>query len=308
MPLYQIKDHNNVKQIKPTPYLKERDLQKLFETNLEELLGVRFIASECTTGDRQRGRIDTLGLDQDGYPTIIEFKKSAKENIINQGLFYLDWLVDHKGDFTLKAQKECGTEAKIDWSRPRVILIAESFSEYDKYAVNRIGANIELWTYRKYGEDLLYLDALFIAAPQPTKGTSTLISTESGEQEPVEDVSIYTIEDHTRKKSQEIIQLFEQLRDGILSLAEEGEIIEKANKTYIGYKHGKNFCEVRPQVEFLRVWLDIQPSDLDDPNHIGRDVSEIGHYGTGLVEIKISNAVELEQVLLLIEQAYKQTI
>jgi RecB family endonuclease NucS len=87
---------------------KERDLQKLFESNLEALLGVRFIASEFTTGDRQRGRIDTLGLDQDGYPTIIEYKKSSKENVINQGLFYLDWLVDHKGDFTLAAQEACG--------------------------------------------------------------------------------------------------------------------------------------------------------------------------------------------------------
>jgi predicted transport protein len=308
MPLYVIKDNNNIKQVKPSSYLKERDLQKLFEVNLEELLGVRFIASEYTTGDRQRGRIDTLGLDQDGYPTIIEFKKSSKENIINQGLFYLDWLVEHKGDFTLKAQKSCGSDVKIDWTRPRVILIAESFSEYDKYAVNRIGANIELWTYRKYGDDLLYLDALFIAAPLPTRGTSVLISTESGEQEPVEETPIYTIEDHTKNKSIEIIHLFERLRDEILALAEVGEITEKTNKMYIGYKHGKNFCEVRPQSKTLLLWLDIQPSEVDDPNHIVRDVSNIGHYGTGLAEIKVSNPVELEQALLLIEQSYKQTI
>jgi predicted transport protein len=308
MPLYQIKNSNVVKQVKPTPYPKERDLQKLFENNLEELLGVRFIASEYTTGDRQRGRIDTLGVDQDDYPTIIEFKKSSKENIINQGLFYLDWLVDHKGDFTLKAQKACGSEVKIDWTRPRLILIAESFSEYDKYAVNRIGANIELWTYRKYGDDLLYLDALFIAAPQPTRGTSVLISTESGEQEPVVEAPIYTIEDHTKNKSTEIIQLFERLREEIFSFAEEGEITEKANKMYIGYKHGKNFCEVRPQSKTLLLWLDIHPSELDDPNHVVRDVSNIGHYGTGLAEIKVSNLAELEQTLLLIEQAYKQTI
>jgi RecB family endonuclease NucS len=80
-------------------------LTKTFEQNLEDLLGVSFIASEVTTGDRQRGRIDTLGIDQDGNPTIVEYKKSAKDNVINQGLFYLDWLVDHKGDFTLLAQK-----------------------------------------------------------------------------------------------------------------------------------------------------------------------------------------------------------
>jgi predicted transport protein len=307
MPLYQIKN-NAVKQVKPTPYQKERELQKLFEANLEELLGVRFIDSEYTTGDRQRGRIDTLGLDQDGYPTIIEFKKSSKENIINQGLFYLDWLVDHKGDFTLKAQKACGAGVKIDWTRPRVILIAESFSEYDKYAVNRIGANIELWTYRKYGNDLIYLDALFIAAPQPIKGTAVLISTESGEQEPVEKTPVYTIEDHTKNRPTEIVQLFEQLREEIFALAEEGEITEKANKNYIGYKHGKNFCEVHLQTKTIQIWVDITMSDLVDPSHLARDVSKIGHHGTGQVEIRLSDTLEIEQVLLLIEQAYKQTI
>ena len=156
MPLYRVSD-GLVSQIKQTSYLKERDLQRLFEDNLEVLFGVRFVASESTTGDRQRGRIDSLGLDQDNYPTIIEYKKSNKENIINQGLFYLDWLVDHKGDFALAVQKALGPEVKIDWSRPRLILVAESFSEYDKYAVNRIGANVELWTYRKYGEDLRYV-------------------------------------------------------------------------------------------------------------------------------------------------------
>ena len=140
----------------------------MFEANLETLLGVRFIATEFTTGDRQRGRIDSLGVDQDGTPVIVEYKKTSNENVINQGLFYLDWLVDHKGDFTLAAQEELGTDIEIDWSSPRLILVAESFSEYDKYAVNRIGANIQLWTYRRYGDDFLFLDSIFaIVSPKP---------------------------------------------------------------------------------------------------------------------------------------------
>jgi predicted transport protein len=311
MPLYLIKENNTVTQVKPSPYNKERDLQKLFEINLEELLDVRFIASEYTTGDRQRGRIDTLGLDKDGYPTIIEFKKSSKENIINQGLFYLDWLVDHRGDFTLIAQKACGSGIKIDWSRPRVILIAESFSEYDKYAVNRIGTNIELWTYRKYGDNLLYLDSLFVAASQPTKGTSVLVPQEPETQNlPGEEVeiTIYTIEDQTRKKSQEIVSLFDLLRERIIGLADDGEIIEKANKIYIGYKHGKNFCEVRLQAKIIQIWLDIPTKDLDDPTHLVRDVSKIGHYGTGNSEIRLSNPNEIESVMHLIDQSFRLTL
>ncbi|MBT3392392.1 MAG: DUF91 domain-containing protein, partial [Chloroflexi bacterium] len=127
MPLYQIQIDEPVSQIKPASFASERELQRLFEANLLQFLGVHFIGSEFTTGDRQRGRIDTLGIDQDGFPTIIEYKKTTKENVINQGLFYLDWLVDHKGDFTLAAQETLGMEIEIDWSAPRLILIAESF-------------------------------------------------------------------------------------------------------------------------------------------------------------------------------------
>jgi RecB family endonuclease NucS len=129
LPLYKCQPNKSVSQIKPASFASERELQRLFEANLPQLLGVRFIASEFTTGDRQRGRIDTLGIDQDGFPTIIEYKKTSKENVINQGLFYLDWLVDHKGDFTLAAQEALGTDIEIDWGSPRLILIAESFLE-----------------------------------------------------------------------------------------------------------------------------------------------------------------------------------
>lgn len=305
MPLYNLNTDKTVSQIKPASFANEREIQKLFETNLSQLLGVRFIASEFTTGDRQRGRIDTLGLDQDGFPTIIEYKKTGKENVINQGLFYLDWLVDHKGDFTLAAQETLGADVQIDWSNPRLILIAESFSDYDKYAVNRIGANIGLWTYRRYGDDLLYLDPIFEANPQPQK------KPEKDEIPKIEEeieTPIYTVEDHLEGKSKASKELFEQLRVQIFGLAEEGEIIEKANKMYISYKHGKNFCEVRIQANALKLWLDVPYQELDDPQKLSRDVSEIGHYGTGQVDLKLTSSKELDYVIDLIEQSYLQTI
>ena len=310
MPLYRINPNKTVSQVVQTAFAKERDLQKLFEANLELLMGVRFIASEFTTGDRQRGRIDTLGLDQDSYPTIIEFKKSSKENVINQGLFYLDWLVDHKGDFTLAAQAAWGADVKIDWSRPRLILIAESFSDYDKYAVNRIGSNIELWTYRKYGDDLLFLDALFITTPLPAKGTLIITKDESKPELPVKETlpPAHTVEGHLEHKPQFVKELFEQLREQIFALAEEGEISEKANKMYVGYKHGKNFVEVHFQSKTLILWLDISPADLDDPYHLVRDVSKIGHYGTGNTEIRLADLSELDKVVALVAQSYRQTI
>jgi predicted transport protein len=313
MPLYRIDANKTAVQVKPAAFSKEKDLQKLFETNLEALLGVRFIATEFTTGDRQRGRIDSLGLDQDGYPTIIEYKKSSKDNVINQGLFYLDWLVDHKGDFTLAAQQACGPGDKIDWSHPRLILIAESFSDYDKYAVNRIGANIELWTFRLYGEDLLFLEPLFVAETKPIKvlvkpaETGSETSKPEPEGEASEEPS-YTVEGHLAGKPAGVVELFYGLRERIYALSDGDTITEKANRMYISYKHGKNFAEVQPQSAGLKIWLDIPHAALEDPYHLARDVSKIGHHGTGLVDVKLTDLSDLEKVMALVEQSYEQTV
>lgn len=300
MPLYQIQSNSEVVQLKPTSFQSERELQRLFESNLVRLLGVRFIGTEFTTGDRQRGRIDTLGLDQDGAPTIIEYKKSKKEDVINQGLFYLDWLVDHKGDFMIAAQEAFGGDVHIDWSQPRLILVAESFSEYDKYAVNRIGSNIELWTYHRYGENFLFVEPLFIGSPRKKVAVKEIS----------EDIllPVYTIEDHLKGKNESVHALFTALQEGIFSLAEEGEIVEKPNKMYIGFKHGKNFCEVKLQANGIKLWLDILYEELSDPHGLGRDVAKVGHHGTGDVEVKLNSLDDVENVLALIEQAYIQTV
>lgn len=307
MPLYQLKQ-NNVQQIKPSNFKNERELQKLFEANLESLLGVRFIASEFTTGDRQRGRIDTLGLDEDGTPVIIEYKKLSKENVINQGLFYLDWLVDHKGDFALAAQDVLGKDVEIDWSSPRLILVAESFSEYDKYAVNRIGANIQLWTYRKYGDGYLFLDSIFSNNISTESKKNKPFAAEIAEEGTSGETVVYTTDDHLRDKPAELKNLFDAFRERVFALNADGDVLEKASKIYVSYKHGKNFCEVAFLANSMKVWLDIPFNDIDDPNKLCRDVTNVGHHGTGHAEIKLSNLSELDSVMFLVEQAYRQTL
>ena len=53
----------------------EKSVQTFFEKNLEALLGVRFLATEFTTSNG--GRIDTLGLDENGCPVILEYKRAS---------------------------------------------------------------------------------------------------------------------------------------------------------------------------------------------------------------------------------------
>jgi hypothetical protein len=137
----------------------EKSVQTFFEKNLEALLGVRFLASEFVTSN---GRVDTLGLDENGSPVILEYKRASNENVVNQGLFYLDWLMDHRKDFQWLVLEKLGKEEAeaVDWSAPRLICVAGDFNRYDDHAVKQMQRNIELIRYRRFGTELLMLDLL----------------------------------------------------------------------------------------------------------------------------------------------------
>ena len=110
--------------------------------------------------------MDSIGIDENNCPVIFEYKRSVNENVINQGLFYLDWLLDHKADFTLLVMEVLGKEKAemIDWSMPCVKCIANDFTKFDEHAVNQKQRNIKLVRYRKFGEDLIAFE--HINAPQ----------------------------------------------------------------------------------------------------------------------------------------------
>jgi RecB family endonuclease NucS len=98
----------------------EKTLQTLIEGKMETFLGVRFLASEYATGKTHKGRIDSLGLDENGCPVIVEYKRHSNENVINQGLFYLDWLLDHRAEFRWLVMEKFGKQVAeaIEWGGP----------------------------------------------------------------------------------------------------------------------------------------------------------------------------------------------
>ena len=148
----------------------EKSLQHLIEQNLEAMLGIRLLGSEYSTGPKHGGRIDTLGIDENASPVIIEYKRATNENVINQGLFYLDWLLDHRAEFRLLVMDKLGEDVSgaIDWTAPRLLCIAGGFTRYDEHAVQQMNRNIELIRYRRFGANLLMLELV------------TAISAESG--------------------------------------------------------------------------------------------------------------------------------
>ena len=86
--LFNIK--GTVKEYQSGTVTLEKELQTVIENNMNIFFGVTFLVSEYRTTDG--GRMDSIGIDENHCPVIFEYKRSVKENVINQGLFYLNWL------------------------------------------------------------------------------------------------------------------------------------------------------------------------------------------------------------------------
>jgi predicted transport protein len=294
MAIFKI-DRQKVQKLKIKKFKNEKQLQNLFEDNLEDIFGIRFLASEFKT--THGGRIDTLGLDEDGSPVIIEYKESEKNNVINQGLFYLDWLIDHKGDFEILVQKILGKNVKVNWDAPRLILIAQSYNEYDKYAVNRISENIELKKYILYDNDILFIDNVVLpnikATARKTKKTKI-------------NYKKYSVEDHLSGKSDKVKDLFNELQEKILKLDEK--IKEKILKPYVAYELDRNFAEIIIQANGLWVHVDISKEEVNDPGNKFIDISGKGHWATGNLKMRIEKSDDIKYCMKIIEQSYKNKL
>lgn len=284
-----------VQRLKIKKFKNEKQLQQIFEDNLEEIFGIRFLASEFTT--THGGRIDSLGLDENDSPVIIEYKENEKDNVINQGLFYLDWLIDHKGDFEILVQKKLGQNVKVNWDAPRIILIARSYNEYDKYAVNRISENIELKKYTLYESDVLFVEDVVLPNRKSTAKKSKKTNVIYKE---------YSVEDHLKGKSEKVKELFKDLRERILQI--DDKIKEKALKLYVAYQLDRNFTEVVIQSNGLWIYLDISKEEVSDPEHKLVDVSDKGHWATGNLKIRIDKPEDLDYAMNLIKQSYESKL
>jgi predicted transport protein len=290
-------------ELEGTSVAVEKSLQILIERHLKTFLGVEFLATEYGTGTKHGGRIDTLGIDENGCPVIIEYKRSLNENVINQGLYYLDWLMDHKAEFKLLVLEKLGKEVadEIEWGGPRLLCIAGDFTKYDAHAVSQINRNIELIRYKRYGDELLLLELvnavraattenLTESEPQGTTGTKTYYR-------PVSDL----LADCNPK----LRDLFEALKALLIGLGDDVQLAEL--RYYFAFKRIKNFAcvQAHPRANLLLVWLKLDPSTVALEEGFTRDVSGIGHQGTGDLELTLRTPEDLERAKPLLLKRYE---
>lgn len=289
MPLFKI-NNNKVTKLSYNSFNRERQVQLLFENNMEEMLGMRFLKSEYVTTD---GRIDSLAIDDSGNPVIVEYKLTKNENVLSQGLFYMDWLVTHKGDFEVLVQKVLGSDIKVSWNSPKLVIVASDYSRYDKHAVNVINRDISLYKYYLYDDDMLYIERI-----------NTDSSSEINEQKitaPKNETRENTIDALQSSASNEIIEIFNELKERIMAL--DDSISEKVTGVYVAYRASKNFAEIWFKNKSIQ--CQVLPPDRDEKN-IGKKVPD-SYRWTLNYRIDIKSLSDIDDAMELIEKSYNKT-
>lgn len=251
--------------------------------------------------------MDSLGIDENYSPVIFEYKRAINENVINQGLFYLDWLMDHRGDFTMLVLQKCGEEAasSIDWRNPRLICVASGFTKFDEHAVQQMNRSIELVRYRDFDGDLLALELMTGTRTDPVTGDGAP-ATPSSHGISLPSYSKTTSE-LLEQSDGDLQDLFHAVESFCLALGDD--VTKKTLKYYFAYRRLKNFAciEVHPQSRNLLVYLKINPDTVELEDGFSRDVRTIGHFGTGDLELRIRTAPDFDKARPLIQRSYEDS-
>lgn len=290
--------NEQVTQLLPKSFQLERDLQHLVEKNMEKFFGVTFLESEFSFPE---GRIDSLGIDENNCPVIFEYKRNKNENVINQGLYYLDWLMNHKAEFKLLTIKKLGMKLadEIDWSVPCVICIASDFTKHDAHAVNQMQKNIKLIRYKMFGDEHI----LFEQINAPNVGSISDVNGTRESRRNRTDSSFAKTLSSTDREFQEIYYLVE---DYILSLGDD--VVKNQLKKCVAFKKIKNIICVVLRQKSVILYVKLNPDDLKEEEAKGliRDVRNIGHWGTGDTEITIKTPEEFKRITYLLDKCYEE--
>lgn len=283
----------------------EKQLQTLIEAQMPAFLGVRFLASEYATGKTHKGRIDSLGLDENGCPVIVEYKRHSNENVINQGLFYLDWLLDHQAEFRWLVMERLGKEVAdaIDWTGTRLLCIAADFTRYDQHAVQQIPRNIELIRYKLFGDDLLLLELVnAVSVSDATAGKTQASAATTGAPKP--GGKDKTAAEQLAQAQPGIRQLYESLASYLNALGDD--VQEKHLKLYTAFRRLKNFACVIPYRDKLLVMLKLDPDTVTLEDGFSRDTRNIGTWGTGDLELTLRTQADMDKAKPLLDRSYQE--
>jgi predicted transport protein len=300
MALFRVNEKNKINKIEIEQFKNEKELQNLCEANIEELFQVRFIASEYPFSDDYSGRLDTLAIDFEGNPIIIEYKFDKNQAVLSQALFYMDWLVNHKGDFELEARKKFDNDIKVKWDNPKMIIVAQDFNKYDRYAINQVGYDIYLYKYIYYKTGELFLDNISVKdnkshiLPEDKQATNNDTKNQR---------KVYDFNFHLEKGNSNVKEILIKLNERIMNLSEDIEI--RSPQWYIAYRTTRNFAEVH--VLKTKITVYVLKSNYNDYENKLEKVPQSYQWVLNQ-RFDITKMEDLDYAISIINQSYSETL
>lgn len=115
----------------------------------------------------------------------------------------------------------------------------------------------------------------------------------------------YSIDEYEYLQN-DMLALYRLLEKRILNIDATAKVEFK--KLYIAFKSQTNFVDVVPQKVKLRLSLNMDFDKIRDPKNLCRDITGLGRWGNGNIEVNLRQASELDDVIELIEQAFEEQI
>lgn len=226
--------------------------------------------------------------------------------LLTRGYAYLSLMLNNKADFILEYNEYKNQVLKrndVDWSQSRVIFISPVFTAYQREAINFKDLPIELWEVKKFENSTISFEQIQKASAK--ESIKTIARSDETVEKVSEEVKVFTEQEHLNKAEFDIRELYEKFKERLINL--DDNITLNPRKHFIGFKiDGNTFCDIVIQGKGLKVFINLKSGELDDPKAISRDVSNVGHWGNGAYEIKVSETDELEYILSLLKQSLKK--
>lgn len=160
MNIYALKS-GTLSRINELPFKLEREIQSIFEQNLNTAMGLELVKSEFSIKNK---RIDTLAYDpQSKAFIIIEYKKDKNISVVDQGFTYLSLMLENKADFIVEYNenlKKNLMREDIDWSQTRVVFVSTSFTDNQIQSTNFKDIAIELWEVKRFENGTIMINPI----------------------------------------------------------------------------------------------------------------------------------------------------
>ncbi|MDH6300916.1 DUF5655 domain-containing protein [Polynucleobacter sphagniphilus] len=297
MQLYQLQN-TALTEVHENAFKLEREMQAVFEQNLQLLMGLTLVKGEFTIKNK---RIDTLAYSAEMNAfVIIEYKRDKNSSVFDQGITYLKLMIENKADFVIEYNERLGKAIKrddIDWDQSRVAFVSTSFNDNQIQTADFRDFAIDLWEVQRYSNNTLSVNKI---KKSKTAESIKAISKQNPDVKILDQIKVYTEDDLLVAGSDETRELYDKFKDGILNLADDIQII--ANKQYIAFRKARNIVCMNIQKKQIRMWIGAKAGTLDDAKGIAIDVSNTRHWGTGDYEVNVNSDKDLEYIMSLIKQ------